>query len=308
MTTANQPPLLCVMGPTAAGKSALAMALAEQLSCELVTVDSAQVYRQMDLGTAKPSAAERAAVRHHLLDLCDPLESYSAARFVSDALVAIDDIRQRGRIPLLVGGTMLYYRALLMGLSDLPESDPEVRSRLEARGASEGWASLHAELSRIDAPAAARIHPNDPQRLVRALEVFYCSGQPLSALQGGGKPAYSGAVHCVAVAPADRSLLHQRIADRFEAMIAAGLIDEVAALRERGDLHLGLPSMRCVGYRQVWEYLDGGCDRSTMIERGVAATRQLAKRQLTWLRSWPQLNWLAEVTPQAINSLRSVIS
>lgn len=288
----TEPPLLCLMGPTAAGKSALAMALAEQLPVELVTVDSAQVYRTMDIGTAKPSAAEQAQVRHHLLDLVDPLEAYSAARFVTDALAAIADIRRRGKHPVLVGGTMLYYRALLQGLSQLPESDPLVRAELEARAAREGWAALHAELAAVDAPAAARIHPNDPQRLLRALEVYQLSGQPLSSLQNGGQPAYAGPVHAVAVAPADRAVLHQRIDQRFRAMLDAGLIDEVAALRARGDLHLGLPSMRCVGYRQVWEYLDGHYDRMGLVERGVAATRQLAKRQLTWLRSWPAIDWV----------------
>ncbi|MBQ1782233.1 MAG: tRNA (adenosine(37)-N6)-dimethylallyltransferase MiaA [Gammaproteobacteria bacterium] len=288
----TEPPLLCLMGPTAAGKSALALALAEQLPVELVTVDSAQVYRTMDIGTAKPSAAERALVAHHLLDLVDPLEAYSAARFVNDALAAIADIRRRGKHPVLVGGTMLYYRALLHGLSQLPESDPLVRAELEARAAREGWVALHAELAVVDGPAAARIHPNDPQRLLRALEVYQLSGRPLSSLQNGGQPAYAGPVHAVAVALADRALLHQRIDQRFRAMLDDGLIDEVETLRARGDLHLGLPSMRCVGYRQVWEYLEGHYERAALIERGVAATRQLAKRQLTWLRSWPAIDWV----------------
>lgn len=296
-------PLLCIMGPTAAGKSALALALAERLPCELVTVDSAQVYRGMDIGTAKPSAAEQAAVPHHLLDCCDPAEAYSAGLFVRDALAAISAIRQRGRIPLLVGGTMLYYRALLMGLSELPQADLALRAELEARGRGEGWHSLHRQLSCLDPVAAARIHPNDPQRLVRALEVCISSGQPLSALQGQGQPAYCGAVRCIAVAPADRTVLHQRIAQRFELMLQQGLIDEVQALRARGDLHVGLPSIRCVGYRQLWDYLDGHSSYGQMVEQGIAATRQLAKRQLTWLRSWPQLEWVESADNALIQRL-----
>lgn len=301
-------PLLCIMGPTAAGKSALAMALAEQLPCELITVDSAQVYRGMDIGTAKPSAAEQAAVAHHLLDCCDPADAYSAGLFVRDAIAAIDDIRQRGRIPLLVGGTMLYYRALLMGLSELPVADPALRAELEARAECEGLDSLHRQLSMLDPAAAARIHPNDPQRLVRALEVCITSGQPLSALQGQGKPAYSGAVRCVAVAPADRAVLHQRIAQRFELMLEQGFIAEVEALRARGDLSVELPSMRCVGYRQLWDYLDGHCSYQQMVEQGIAATRQLAKRQITWLRSWPQLEWIEQVDAALIRRLAAALT
>ena len=308
---AEQAPVPMLLGPTASGKSAVAMALAERLPIEIVTVDSAQVYRGMDIGTAKPSAAERAAVPHHLIDIVDPRDSYSAARFVADARAAIAQIRARGRLPLLVGGTMLYARALVEGLHPLPGADAAVRRRMEDEARALGWPALHARLARIDPVTAARVEPGDAQRIQRALEVFELSGKPMSEWlsrpattrggMGGGmgeraptpgaSDANRGAPPAfvrIALEPSDRAVLHARIATRFRAMIAAGLVDEVRALRARGDLRAALPSMRCVGYRQVWAWLEtGGGPIEPMIEAGIAATRQLAKRQLTWLRAMP---------------------
>ncbi|MGH8799617.1 MAG: tRNA (adenosine(37)-N6)-dimethylallyltransferase MiaA [Casimicrobiaceae bacterium] len=280
-------PAVLLMGPTASGKSAIALELAERFAVEIVSVDSAQVYRGMDIGTAKPDAASRARVRHHLLDLLDPDESYSAARFRADALAAIADIRARERIPLLVGGTMLYFKALREGLSALPPGDPAVRARIDARAAAAGWPALHAELARIDPATAARLEPTDSQRIQRALEVHELSGRPLSALQGTREGAAAAGLVPVALLPQDRALLHRRIAARFEQMLAIGLVEEVGALRRRYRLAASMPSMRCVGYRQTWQFIDGDGDRERLRERGVAATRQLAKRQLTWLRSTP---------------------
>lgn len=278
-------PLLCIMGPTASGKTDLAIALAEALDGELISVDSALVYRDLDIGSAKP------AYPHHLIDICDPAEVYSAARFARDARTAIEAIRKRGRRPILVGGTMLYYRALLQGLAPMPAADPALRADLEARATRDGWPALHAELTRLDPVSAARIHPNHSQRIVRALELCRLTGRPASAIHGE-TPGPALPSLCVALAPADRGTLHARIATRLQGMLADGFVEEVAALRARGDLHAGLPSMRAVGYRQIWEYLDGTTDRHRAVERALAATRQLAKRQLTWLRSWPQLSWL----------------
>jgi tRNA dimethylallyltransferase len=277
------------MGPTASGKSALAMALADLFDGEIVTVDSAQVYRGMDIGTAKPSADERARVAHHLLDLLDPTEAYSAARFARDALAAIADIRARGKLPIVAGGTMLYFKALTEGLSALPQSDTTVRAELDEWAAREGWPALHAELARVDPTTAARLKPTDSQRIQRALEVHRVSGRPLSALQGRRESAATalGATVAIALMPQDRARLHEGIARRFDAMLAAGLVDELRALRERHALTPGMPSMRCVGYRQAWDFLDGRIDAVTLRERGIAATRQLAKRQLTWLRAMP---------------------
>lgn len=282
-------PLLCLMGPTASGKSAAAMALARHLPIEIVSVDSALVYRQMDIGTAKPTEAERAAVRHHLIDLIDPAGSYSAARFVADADAAIADIHARGRVPVLVGGTMLYFKALREGLDEMPAADLAVRTEIEREAAADGWAAMHRQLAEIDPETAARLAPLDSQRISRALEVWRSSGQTLSSLQRGAAARASEARSLVSIAlePSDRSELHRRIATRFDAMLAAGLIDEVARLHARGDLEERLPAMRCVGYRQVWDFLEGRIDRSTMRERAIAATRQLAKRQITWLRSTP---------------------
>jgi tRNA dimethylallyltransferase len=275
------------MGPTASGKSALAMALAERFDGEIVTVDSAQVYRGMDIGTAKPGAAERARVPHHLLDIVDPTDSYSAARFVRDALAAIVAIRGRGRMAIVAGGTMLYFKALTEGLSALPPSDPVVRAELDAWAARAGWPALHAELARVDPVTAARLPPTDAQRIQRALEVQRLTGQPLSTLQGhrARAPATLGPTIAIALQPADRARLHDAIARRFDAMLAQGLVAEVRALRERYTLAPQMPSMRCVGYRQAWEFLDGRIDAPALRSQGIAATRQLAKRQLTWLRA-----------------------
>jgi len=277
------------MGPTAAGKSALALALAERFGGEIVSVDSAQVYRDMDVGTAKPDAAERARVPHHLLDVVLPTDAYSAARFVRDARAAIADIRARGRMPILAGGTMLYFKALTQGLSALPPAAPHVRAELDARAAREGWPALHAELARVDPATAARLPPTDAQRIQRALEVYRVTGRPLSALQGHreGADAALGPVVAVALVPSDRAWLHDAIARRFDAMLAAGLVDELRRLRAAYALAPAMPSMRCVGYRQAWEFIDGRIDAATLRAQGIAATRQLAKRQLTWLRALP---------------------
>jgi tRNA dimethylallyltransferase len=278
-------PAVLLMGPTASGKSAVALELAARLPVEIVSVDSAQVYRGMDIGTAKPDGETRARVRHHLLDLIDPDQAYSAARFRIDALAAIAEIRARGRVPLLVGGTMLYFKALREGLSDLPPANAAVRARLDTRAAGEGWRALHAELARLDPATAARLDPTDSQRIQRALEVYELSGRPISALQGARqKPAEAGFLS-LALIPHDRAELHRRIANRFDAMLAGGLVDELSGLRRRFRLNPSMPSMRCVGYRQAWQFIDGVGDRDELRARGAAATRQLARRQLTWLRS-----------------------
>ena len=277
--------VILLMGPTASGKSEVALELARRLPVEIVSVDSAQVYRGMDIGTAKPDANTRIRVAHHLIDVIDPDETYSAARFRADALAAIAAIHARGRIALLVGGTMLYFKALREGLSALPGADPTVRARLDARAAAEGWPALHAELARVDPATAAWLKTTDAQRIQRALEVWELSGRPLSALQGARKAQDAADYSAFALVPGDRAELHRRIAERFDGMLAAGLIDEVRGLRTRFVLRAEMPSMRCVGYRQVWRFLEGDGDRATLRSRGVAATRQLAKRQLTWLRS-----------------------
>jgi tRNA dimethylallyltransferase len=288
------PPWLGLAGPTASGKSALAAQLARHLPIEIVSVDSAQVYRGMDIGTAKPSAAERAAITHHLIDIRDPAQAYSAAAFVADARAAIAAIHARGRVPLLVGGTMLYFHALMHGLDEMPAADPAVRARLDAEAAASGWPALHARLAEVDPDTAARLAPNDSQRIQRALEVFESSGQPMSWWQRrspNATAARAAAGSLVSLEPASRQWLHDRIVARFDAMLAAGFVDEVRVLRSRGDLEASMPSMRCVGYRQIWQALDaegGAFDhrrRHAMREAGIAATRQLAKRQITWLRS-----------------------
>ncbi|KPZ15652.1 tRNA dimethylallyltransferase [Pseudomonas syringae pv. spinaceae] len=297
------PPAIFLMGPTAAGKTDLAIELSKVLSCELISVDSALVYRGMDIGTAKPSKAQLAEFPHRLIDILDPAQSYSAADFRSDALAAMAEITARGNIPLLVGGTMLYFKALLDGLADMPAADAAVRAQLEADAQAFGWQSLHDQLAVVDPVSAARIHPNDPQRLIRALEVYRVSGMSMTAHreQQTAQSTEAAASGCqqlpytvanLAIAPADRKVLHQRIALRFEQMLDQGFLDEVLALRSRGDLHAGLPSIRAVGYRQVWDHLDGKLTREEMQERGIIATRQLAKRQFTWLRSWDDLHWL----------------
>jgi tRNA dimethylallyltransferase len=265
------------------------MELAGRFPLELVSVDSAQVYRGMDIGTAKPSAAEQKRVTHHLIDLIDPTQSYSAGRFRADAVRAIGEIQGRGKTPLLVGGTMLYYKALAQGIDALPAAEPGLRAQIDARAARHGWPALHADLARVDPVTAARLSPNDAQRIQRALEVFELSGRPISALQRAQKTDLPFELHAYALVPEDRAELHRRIAERFERMLKEGLVQELEALRKRHELHAALPSMRCVGYRQAWEYLEGNCDQVQLREKGIAATRQLAKRQLTWLRSLPGL-------------------
>ena len=288
---------IALAGPTAAGKTAAALAIAQVLPVEIVSVDSALVYRGMDIGTAKPSAAERAAVPHHLIDLIEPSESYSAAQFVADARECIAQIAARGRLPLLVGGTMLYFKALFEGLDEMPPADAAVRAALDAEAAERGWGAMHAELARIDPATAARLPPGDTQRIQRALEVFRLSGRPISAFHR--EPRESTPPPLISLEPADRAWLHQRIAQRFRQMLDAGLVDEVRALRARGDLNAGLPAMRCVGYRQAWEALDSG-ELAALPERGIAATRQLAKRQITWLRSMAWRETVACDAPDAI--------
>ena len=293
-----------LMGPTASGKTALALRAAERLDLGVVSVDSAMVYRGMDIGTGKPTAQELARCPHRLIDIRDPLQGYSAAEFRVDALAEIRDIHARGRIPLLVGGTGLYFRALWRGLADLPPADPTTRARIESEAAEQGWAALHRRLATLDPTAAARIHPNDPQRIQRALEVHALSGRPLSAHLADSRHAgFPYPVLALTLEPGDREPLHRRIEQRFLAMLEAGLEAEVEALRARPDLHAGVPAMRAVGYRQVWRHLDGEWDRPTMIERAVTATRQLAKRQLTWLRRETALQRFDSESPAAREDL-----
>ncbi len=287
------PWVICLMGATAVGKTDLAVALSERLPCDLVSVDSALIYRGMDIGTAKQAAELLARAPHRLIDICDPGQSYSAAEFRRDALAEIAAIHAQGRIPLLVGGTMLYYKTLLQGLAELPPADPAVRARLLAEAERSGWLALHQRLQQLDPVSAARIHPNDPQRLQRALEVYELTGRSLTELwQQQQQQMLPFQVLQLAVEHPDRSVLHKRIALRFEAMLKAGFEDEVRGLYLRGDLDKHMPSMRCVGYRQMWEYLDGDYNYDQMVERAIIATRQLAKRQLTWLRRWPHLHRL----------------
>ena len=276
-----------LLGPTASGKSALVMKLSAEFPIEIVSIDSAQVYRGMDIGTAKPSPAERRTVQHHLIDILDPVERYSAGRFRDDAIRAVLEIQARGKIPMLVGGTMLYYRALSQGLDVLPPADPEIRLHIDREAAGKGWPAMHVELAKVDPRTAARIKPADAQRIQRALEVFRTTGTPLSNLQAGTKTPLPFDLKAFALIPEDRSKLHRRIAERFDAMLKAGLVEELGALRKKFNLTADLPSMRCVGYRQAWEFLDGAFDEKALREKGIAATRQLAKRQLTWLRSLP---------------------
>ncbi len=314
---------LLILGPTASGKSSLAMALAARLPVEIVSVDSAQVYRGLDIGTAKPTSDERRQVPHHLIDIREPEDPYSAAAFVADALPLIEAIRSRGRLPLLVGGTMLYAKALLAPLDDLPPADPAIRRRLEAEAAAVGWGELHRRLAALDPASGQRIDPGDPQRIQRALEVIEITGLPLSALhsrRAGGRDdrpdahrtamppdgAGADAMPIISLEPSDRAVLHLRIAQRFEQMLAAGLLDEVRSLMSRPALHADLPALRSVGYRQAWQHLAGEIDAPALRERGIAATRQLAKRQLTWLRALPvhrQLDCLAADLPAQASAI-----
>jgi len=286
----NKRPLaVAIMGPTASGKTAAALAIARQVPCEIISVDSALVYRGMDIGTAKPSKDELAAVPHHLIDIIDPLDSYSVAQFRTDTLRLVADISARGKVPLLVGGTMLYYKGLADGLDDLPGADAALRAQLDEEAARIGWPAMHARLAQVDPETAARLKPADAQRIQRALEIHALSGRPMSELLAQReKEELPFGLASFALEPSERAWLHERIARRFDIMLDSGLLDEVGTLRARGDLHLGLPSIRCVGYRQAWEYLDGTIDYATMRETGIIATRQLCKRQLTWLRAMPE--------------------
>ena len=306
---ASPPRCIALAGPTASGKSAASLAIAQRWPVEIISVDSALVYRGMDIGTAKPSAEELALVPHHLIDILDPLQSYSAADFVRDTTRLVDEIAARGRTALLVGGTMLYFKALLVGLDDMPQADAGVRERIEARARELGWPALHAELARVDPTTAARLPPNDSQRIQRALEVYEVSGQPISSFQTGrthNPDSPLAPEHLISLEPGDRAWLHARIARRFDDMLAAGFLDEVRTLRARGDLSTELPSMRCVGYRQAWDMLEAHGDVLTteqlaeLRDLGIFATRQLGKRQLTWLRSMPQRHVIACDAPDAL--------
>ncbi|NOI25643.1 tRNA (adenosine(37)-N6)-dimethylallyltransferase MiaA [Vibrio mediterranei] len=303
------PLVLFLMGPTASGKTDLAIRLRQQYPVEIISVDSALIYKGMDIGTAKPDADELALAPHRLIDILDPAEAYSAADFRRDALNEIAKIHAEGKIPMLVGGTMLYFKALLQGLSPLPAANPEIRKQIEQEATEKGWQALHNELRAIDPVSAERIHPNDPQRLSRALEVYRISGKSLTELtETKGEPLPFRVIQ-FAVAPKDRALLHKRIELRFEKMIQAGFEDEVKALYAREDLHPDLPSIRCVGYRQMWEYLDGESTLDDAIFRGICATRQLAKRQITWLRSWDDLVWLdSEHVEDSMKTLTDAIA
>lgn len=308
------PDALALVGPTASGKTATALALAEALApqggAEIISMDSALVYRGMDIGTAKPSADEQARVPHHLIDIMDPLQNYSAADFARDATRLIGEIRARGRMPLIVGGTMLYFKALTEGMSDMPPTDPQVRADIQQRAAAQGWPALHAQLQMLDPATAQRLTPNDGQRIGRALEVWAMTGRPISDFYRE-RPSAPPAMYIpvISLEPVQRSWLHERIAQRFDAMLTAGFLDEVRALRARGDLHPDLPSMRCVGYRQAWQGLDEGWREAEIRERGIFATRQLAKRQLTWLRGMPQRTVVEADAPDALErSLQAALS
>ncbi|MBY7946736.1 tRNA (adenosine(37)-N6)-dimethylallyltransferase MiaA [Vibrio fluvialis] len=303
------PLALFLMGPTASGKTDLAIRLRQKFPVEIISVDSALIYKGMDIGTAKPDQDELALAPHRLIDILDPSEAYSAADFRRDALREMQAIIDQGKIPLLVGGTMLYYKALLEGLSPLPAADAEIRQQIEQEAQQLGWAALHEQLRQIDPISAERIHPNDPQRLSRALEVYRISGKTLTELTQTKGEALPFRVKQFAIAPKERAELHRRIELRFEKMVEAGFEDEVKALYARKDLHPDLPSIRCVGYRQMWDYLDGNCTLDEAIFRGICATRQLAKRQITWLRSWDDLTWLdSENVEQALETLSNAIA
>ncbi|MDR2989381.1 MAG: tRNA (adenosine(37)-N6)-dimethylallyltransferase MiaA [Providencia alcalifaciens] len=309
LVTQQKPNAIFLMGPTASGKTALAIELRKHLPVEIISVDSALIYRGMDIGTAKPTQEELSQAPHHLIDILDPSQPYSAADFRRDALNVMDEISSQGKIPLLVGGTMLYFKALLEGLSPLPSASPEVREAIEKIAQEQGWAEVHRRLAEVDPVSAARIHPNDPQRLSRALEVYLISGQTLTEMTQTAGTELPYNVFQFAIEPQDRKILHERIERRFRLMLEAGFEDEVKALYQRDDLHVDLPSIRCVGYRQMWSYLDGEIDYDEMVYRGICATRQLAKRQITWLRSWDNVHRLDSEQPQqALDTVIQVIS
>jgi len=291
-STNKQPPVICLMGPTASGKTALAMALHDALPCDIISVDSALIYNDMNIGTAKPTADELSRYPHRLINLRDASQSYSAADFCHDALAEIAKIRANNRIPLLVGGTMMYFKSLIEGISPLPAANNEIRQKIEQEAAEHGWLALHETLLKVDPVAGERIHPNDPQRITRALEVFRLTGSTLTQLTQIKGDKLGGDILQFAITPTERSTLHKRIELRFQQMIEQDFEQEVVKLKDRGDLHENHPSIRCVGYRQMWQYLNNEYDHDEMIFRGVCATRQLAKRQLTWLRNWPNLQWL----------------
>jgi len=302
------PKAIFLMGPTASGKTDLAIKLAQECRCEIISVDSALIYKGMDIGTAKPSAEEQALAPHLLVDIIDPVQSYSAGDFRDDALALMHDIVARGNTPLLVGGTMLYYKALVEGLSPLPSANADIRSAIEKQVEASSWQALHDELREIDPISAQRIHVNDPQRLARAIEVYRISGQTMTQLTAVKSEPIPFNIQQFAIAPAEKSVLHERIERRFDLMLEAGFEQEVQQLFDRGDLHLELPSMRCVGYRQMWEYIEGKLDRDEMRFRGVVATRQLAKRQMTWLRGWKQeITWLESADINNFMKIRSTL-
>lgn len=316
----QRPPVVFLMGPTASGKTGLAVELVQRLPLEIINVDSALVYQGLNIGAAKPDAETLEKAPHRLLAFRDPAQPYSAAQFREDALREIADIHRAGKVPLLVGGTMLYFRTLLEGMTPLPAADPALRARLDAEARELGWPALHARLAQVDPESAARLKPNDRQRLQRALEVYELTGVPLSEHHRNDKKdrlsdsdpdrasGFAYTVKSLALAPAERSVLHKRIAVRFQDMLDQGLLEEVRRLRERGDLHADLPAMRAVGYRQVWAHLAGQYDREEMLHKAVVATRQLAKRQLTWLRSWPDLHWLDTDDPELLGSAMALLS
>lgn len=309
MMNQTLPLALFLMGPTASGKTEVAIRLRQKYPVEIISVDSALIYKGMNIGTAKPDERELALAPHRLIDILDPSEAYSAADFRRDALQAMHDITAQGKIPLLVGGTMLYYKALLEGLSPLPAANPEIRQQIEQEAVTHGWSFLHDQLKEIDPVSADRIHPNDPQRLSRALEVYRISGKTLTELTQTKGESLPFRVKQFAIAPKERAELHRRIELRFEKMIEAGFEEEMRALYARKDLHPDLPSIRCVGYRQMWDYLDGNCTLDEAVFRGICATRQLAKRQITWLRSWDDLTWLdSENIDHAVETLSNAIA
>jgi tRNA dimethylallyltransferase len=306
-----RPAYICLAGPTASGKSAASLLIAQHVPVEIISVDSALVYRDMDIGTAKPTPAELAQVPHHLIDIIDPLQSYSAAQFVQDATRLIAEITARGKLPLLVGGTMLYFKALLQGLDAMPPANPAIRAQIDSEATAQGWPAMHAQLAQVDAATAARLSPNDSQRIQRALEVFRSTGKSLSAhhliARAAANNVATPLTPMISLEPSDRAWLHTRIAQRLQLMLQSGLVGEVQALRARGDLHLDLPSMRCVGYRQTWEMLNGVFPPAELQDRCIYATRQLAKRQITWMRSMPQRHVVASDQPQAAHAVLGLV-